>query len=108
MSYSETVLGPQGPVWAWIREFFAKSVEKTGFGAKCKVFGGLIPFGATSPIFLHLIGGRDDQGPNHAEADELGVGEEPNALGELGILHFPGALGTASGGAAAHRRFVVP
>ena len=57
---------------------------------------------------LHFLGGGDLQGAHDAEPDPLGIRMKPDALGQLRILHFPGTIRAAAGGAAAHRRFVIP
>src|SRR5258706_5086011 len=65
-------------------------------------------FRAAGPILLHFFRRWHFQGTDDAKADELRVGEIPDTLWQLRILHFPGAVGAAPRGAAAGGRRIVP
>src|SRR2546427_3114216 len=68
----------------------------------------LVSFDSARPTFLQLFRGWHLKRTDDTKADPLGVRVIPDALGQLRVLHFPGAIGAAAGGAAAHRRLVVP
>ena len=58
---------------------------------------------------MHFFWAGSGEGPNDAEAEELGIGVIPDTFGELRILDFPsGGGGAASGGAEGGGFVVVP
>ncbi len=69
----------------------------------------LILLHAAVPVRLHLLGGRRLERADDAEAEELGVGVIPDALGELRVLDLPLGTGAAAGGdAELGGIFVIP
>lgn len=50
---------------------------------------------------MHFLRCGDFEGADDAEAEELRVGEVPEALGEFGVLGLPVGLTAAAGGGAA-------
>ena len=60
----------------------------------------LFALDAAVPDSEQSLGRRDGQRPDDANAEELGVGVIPDALGELGILDLPDFVGIAACGAA--------
>ena len=58
----------------------------------CPRSGRLLAFHAVVPNLEQFAGRRDREGTHQAEPEKLGVGEIPDALGQLRVLLFPGGL----------------
>ena len=56
---------------------------------------------------MHFFWAGNDEWPNDAEAEELGIGVVPDTFGELRILDFPIGGGGATGGGAEGGGFVI-
>src|SRR6266702_3334794 len=76
--------------------------------ARRKLATSLVLLHAAGPVFLHFFGRGHFKGAHDAEADELRVREIKDALGQLGVGHFPRTIRSAPGGAAALDCFIVP
>ena len=67
----------------------------------------IILFDAAIPDAVHFFWAGNDEWPNDAEAEELGIGVVPDTFGELRILDFPSGGGGAASGDAEGGGFVV-
>ena len=65
-------------------------------------------FGPEVPGIVHFLDGGHAERADEAHAEELGAGVIPDALGKLGVHHFPGVLGAAAGGAAEVLWIIIP
>src|SRR5437667_9671980 len=68
----------------------------------------LVLFDSAVPVFSHFLRWRDLERADDAEAEELGVGVVPDALGQLRVLHLPRFIRAETRGTAEHFPRVIP